>query len=517
LFKDSKLIQASLLVITLSALNKVTGFAKLFLAAEAFGTGADADAMAAAWQLPDVFFVMVSGGAMATALIPVYSAALVHRDKEYQQKLANTVLTTIALILGLLCLTAGIFAPWIARVVIVPDFDPAQQMLTASLMRVALGGMFIFGLSSILVSLLHSHQHFLAPSLGALLFDSGFVIGLWVGAERYGVQAMVWGGVLGICMHFVAQLYMIRRYKISLRPLLDFALPELREILLLLWPRLITLFALESVDIVIIRLASALPEGSTSAWFFAVLLTNMPVDLFGISLVITFFPTLSEEFNSHSLEKLHRSLETGLRYLWFFIVPSFVGLVALGPAGVSVIMERGEFTAESTQIVYLLLVIAASGAVAIATYEVLALLYFARHDTIRPMMIQVISIAVGVGLNYMLVQPLGIYGLAFGRLAYTVTIVLLAWQVYRWRYQPLDERMLFKTFGRCLLSAGAMAIAIRLIATLELSQLTFVILAIPAGVVVYGVVHYLSGGTAIIEIWQEVRNINRSSAHIGEN
>lgn len=504
MLKNSKLIQASVLVVTLSALNKITGFAKIFLSSAAFGTSADADAMAAAWQLPDVFFVAVSGGAMATALIPVYSASLVNRDKEYQQKLANTVLTTIAIILGILCITAGIFAPWLARVVIVPEFSPEQQMLTASLMRIALGGMFIFGLSSILVSLLHSHQHFLAPSLGAVLFDTGFVLGLWFGAERYGVHAMVWGGFLGICMHFVLQLFMIRRYGVSLRPLLDFSLPELREVLTLLWPRLITLFALESVDIVIIRLASGLPEGSTSAWFFAVLITNMPVDLFGISLVITFFPTLSEAFNADNIKELHRAAETGLRYLWYFIVPSFVGLVALGPAGIAVVMERGEFTAESTQLVYSLLVIAASGAICVSTYEVLAILYFARHDTLRPMLIQLVSIGVGVGLNYALVGPLGIYGLASGRLAYTITIMLLAWQVYRWQYEPIAERHLLSIFIRCLAAAGGMTIAIRLVATLGLDRLLFVLTAVPVGVVVYAVLHYLLGGTVLQEIWQGV-------------
>ena len=504
MFKNSKLIQATLLVATLSALNKITGFAKLFLSTSAFGTSADADAMAAAWQLPDVFFVMVSGGAMATALIPVFSAALASRDQPYQQKLANTVLTTIALILGTMCITAAIFAPWLARVVLVPDFSPEQQMLTASLMRIALFGMFLFGLSSILVSILHSHQHFLAPSLGALLFDTGFVLGLYFGAERYGVHAMVWGGVLGIVMHLCAQLFMIRRYGLSLWPQLDFSLPEINEILHLLWPRLVILGSLEVVDITVIRLASGLPEGSTSAWFFAVLLTNMAVDLFGVSLLITFLPTLSEEFNASQVDKLHGSMMAALRYLWLLLIPSFVGLVALGPAGISVIMERGEFTAESTQLVYSLIVIAASGAIALSTYDILALAFFARHDTFRPMVIQVFSIIIGVGLNFALVKPIGIFGLSVGRLVYAFTVMLLTWLVYRTVYEPLKELVLLKEFGRCAFAAGAMAIAIRLIAQLPLDRLLFVIAAIPAGVLVYGAVHLLSGGTAILEIWDGV-------------
>ncbi|MEM8861712.1 MAG: murein biosynthesis integral membrane protein MurJ [Chloroflexota bacterium] len=510
MFRNSKLIQASVLVIVLSGLNKITGFIKLYLSTEAFGTGADADAMAAAWQLPDVFFVMVSGGTMAAALIPVYSATLVNRDKEYQQKLANTVLTAIALILGTMCVTAAIFAPWLARVVIVPDFAPEQQILTANLMRIALFGMFLFGLSSILVSILHSHQHFLAPALGAALFDSGFVIGLWMGADSYGVYAMVWGGVLGIVMHLIAQLVMIRRYDLSLWPQLDFSLPEVREILHLIWPRLVVLVSLESVDIVIVRLASALPEGSTSAWFFANLLINMPVDLFGWSLVVTFFPTLSQEYNSENIDKLHHSLEAGLRYLWFLIVPSFVGLIALGPAGVSVLMERGEFTADSTRLVYSLLVIAASGAICLISYEILAMLFYARHNTFYPMVIQLISIAIGIGATYALVGPWGIYGLASGRLVYTAAIMISTWLIYRWLFEPLNEKLLAQEFIRSLIAAGAMALAIRLVAQIEMNQLIFVVLAIPLGVLVYGMVHYFSGSDTLLEILEAIQDRRRN-------
>lgn len=501
MFKNSKLIQATLLVITLSALNKITGFFKLLLSSEAFGTSADADAMAAAWQLPDVFFVMVSGGAMATALIPVFSAAIVQHDKGYQQRLANSVLTIIALILGALCLSAVIFAPWLARVVLVPDFSPEQQILTANLMRIALLGIFIFGLSSILVSLLHSYQHFLAPALGSLLFDTGFVLGLYFGAEKYGVHAMVWGGVLGIILHFCAQLIAIRYYDISPWPQLDFSLPEMREILRLLWPRLVILGSLEIVDIVVIRLASGLPEGSTSAWFFTVLLTNMPVDLFGVSLLVTFLPTLSEEFNAAEYDKLHDSLMAGLRYLWLLLIPSFVGLVALGPAGISVLMERGEFTAESTRLVYSLIAISAAGSIAIATYDILSLAYFARHDTLNPMIIQVVSIALGIVSMLALVGPIGIYGIAFGRLIYTFVVLIGAWFVYRRLYEPLEESILFVELGRSIGAAACMAVVIRLLAQLPLSQLMFVIVAIPTGGLVYLIVHLLSGGTAFFEIW----------------
>ena len=65
--------------------------------------------------------------------------------------------------------------------------------------------------------------------------------------------------------------------------------------------------------------------------------------------------------------------------------------------------------------------------------------------------------------------------------------------------------MLLKELLRCLGSAACMAVVIRAIALIPLNRLLFVVVAIPLGALVYGIVHVLSGGTALLEIWEGVR------------
>ena len=67
---SATLMRASFVVIALSLANKVTGYIKLILSTAAFGTSAGADALAAATQIPDVFFVLIAGGALSSALMP---------------------------------------------------------------------------------------------------------------------------------------------------------------------------------------------------------------------------------------------------------------------------------------------------------------------------------------------------------------------------------------------------------------------------------------------------------------
>ncbi len=70
------LLQSTLIVIAFLGLGKLTGFIRIILVSNVYGTGREADAFTAANQLPEVFFVLIAGGALAAAFIPVYSLFL---------------------------------------------------------------------------------------------------------------------------------------------------------------------------------------------------------------------------------------------------------------------------------------------------------------------------------------------------------------------------------------------------------------------------------------------------------
>ena len=60
------------------------------------------------------------------------------------------------LVLGAVSAAGILLAPWLTRVVLVPDFPPEQQLLTAQIMRVILIQTTIFGFSGALGSLLNA-------------------------------------------------------------------------------------------------------------------------------------------------------------------------------------------------------------------------------------------------------------------------------------------------------------------------------------------------------------------------
>ena len=150
-------------------LSQVLGLVRSILMTRAFGTGAEADAFTAATRLSDILFNLVAGGALASAFVPTFTGFLTKEDRAGAWKLASAVANLVVLILTGLAALSAVFAPWIVRTILAPDFPPAEQALTVSLLRVILPSAVVFGVSGLLMGVLKRPPAFLPPRAGFLL------------------------------------------------------------------------------------------------------------------------------------------------------------------------------------------------------------------------------------------------------------------------------------------------------------------------------------------------------------
>ncbi|MCP4358704.1 MAG: murein biosynthesis integral membrane protein MurJ [Chloroflexi bacterium] len=491
------LLQSSVIVIFLFGLGKITGLIRIRLVAAEFGTSPAFDAFTAANQLPELFFTLIAGGALAAAFIPVYSGYLTGRGEQKAAQLANTVLTLVLLVLGSICLVAAIFAPWISSILLVPDFLPAQQQLTADLMRTILIQTTLFGISGVLSSILNAHQHFALPALAPLALDIGYMVGLFIFVPQMGVMGLAWGTVIGAVLHILIQLPALVKYKYRYRPALAMQMKGVREIIRLMGPRIITLGVIQLADLFIIRLTSGLASGSTSGYFYGYSLMQFPETLFGTAVAIVVFPTLAEMFNAGDMEGLKRTAVNALRIIWFLTIPTAALLVLLGQPVITVFLEGAAFDAASTRLVYSVLLVFSIRVVSEATVEIVARLFYARHNTKTPMLTYVGWLIINVGLAYLLVGSMGIVGLA---LASTIAFTFLAAVLYllnRRALGGLGERELAATAVRAIIATIVMSLLIVGLQQIISSNLIFLAVSAAVGSIAYLAVNYLLGGQEI--------------------
>ncbi len=494
------LLRSSVLVILFLGVGKITGLVRLQLVAGAFGTSPDFDAFTAANQLPELFFVLIAGGSLAAAFIPVYSNTLNNESRQTAVSFGNTILTLVILLLGLVSAIGAVIAPWLTRVLLVPDFSPELQQLTADIMRIILIQTTIFGISGVLSSMLNAHQHFALPALAPLALDIGYVVGLYLFVPQLGIIGLAWGTVVGGILHILIQVPALIKYRIGYWPALQWQLSGVGEIVRLMGPRIITLGTVQLADLFIIRLTSGLPEGSTSGYFYGYALMQLPETLFGTAIALVIFPTLAELFNSGQIQQMRETAVNALSIIWTLTIPAAALMVLLGEPAITFLLEGEVFDASSTRLVYSVLLAFSVRLVTEATLEIVARLFYAQHNTHIPMFAYLGWLVVNVVLAYAFVGSMGVVGLA---LASTVAFTLLS-AVLFW-LNKLAIRPLFPVLGRAL--AGTAVLTLLILVVQQFISSTFLFLLVGGSVAVasYIALNLLLGGQEIPALLRLIR------------
>jgi putative peptidoglycan lipid II flippase len=371
-------------------LSNITGLIRQILVSRAFGTGLEIDAFNAAARLPDLLFSLVAGGALASAFIPTFTGFIAREEREDAWQLASAIGNLISLILVATCALAAILAPQIVRYALYPlvsEIDPTRFELTVSLLRIMLLSPLIFGISGLLMGILNSHQIFLLPALAPSMYWLGMIFGVVVLAPHWGIHGLAWGVVLGAGMHLGVQLPALGRIGLRYIPTLGLDQPAVRQVGRLMLPRLLGVAVVQINFMVNVILASAQPEGSLTAITLAWAVMTMPQVVIAQSIAIAALPTFSAQVARGHPEEMRASLAATLRGVILLSLPASLGLIFLRYPIVSLLFERGEFTAQSTELVAWALLWYSVGLVGHSVVEILARAFYALQDTKTPVLV----------------------------------------------------------------------------------------------------------------------------------
>jgi putative peptidoglycan lipid II flippase len=442
--------------------NKMLAIGRQIIIARIFGTGGDYDAFVAAFRLPDILFLLISGGALGTAFIPILTERLTHRtpDDPDGWQLTSSVLNALLLAIGGLSVLGAILALPLVQWLVAPGFPLETQILTANLMRLTLISTIIFSVSSLAGAVLHTRQHFLLPAIAPLIYNLGIMLGALFLAPTFGVFGLIYGAILGAVGHFLVQVPGLLRYDAKYRPIIGWTDPSLWQVARLMGPRVLNIAVIQVNFVVIFNLASFLGEGSVSALDYGWDLMQMPQTIIGSAIGIVLFPTLSELAARGDIAGLRQTMAQTLRIILALAIPAMVGLIVLGQPIIRVMFERGEFGPDSTAAVYQSLQFWALALVAHSALEVVNRVFYAQKDTITPFLSSLVSMVINLGLALALYQPLRAGGLALSNGVAVTVEVLIMLVIAHWRIGGVEAGSMVNTLIRTLLAAGAMGTAV---------------------------------------------------------
>jgi putative peptidoglycan lipid II flippase len=161
------------------------------------------------------------------------------------------------------------------------------------------------------------------------------------------------------------------------------------------------------------------------------------------------------------MQGLKETLAFSLKIVFFVLVPSTVGLMALAKPITRVLFERGFFTAYSTAITSSALFFYAAGLVACGGSKILVSAFYSLQDTMTPVKTAFLSLIVNIALSIALMGPLKVGGLALATsLAATLNFAALYILLAK-RIGDFGTAGIADSFLRVLLAAAAMAAVIK--------------------------------------------------------
>jgi putative peptidoglycan lipid II flippase len=149
-----------------------------------------------------------------------------------------------------------------------------------------------------------------------------------------------------------------------------------------------------------------------------------------------------------------------MRLVAFLNVPASVGLVVLAGPIISLVYEHGRFGPSDATATAGALVCYAVGLYGYSGVKVFAPAFYALDEARVPVVGSVVGMASNVAFNLALYPALGFRGVALGTsLAATANFAVLA-VAWKRRHGGLGRAGIYRQLLRCLLAAGAMALAV---------------------------------------------------------
>jgi putative peptidoglycan lipid II flippase len=404
-------VRASAILTTGMILGRAMGFLREALIGSRFGASATTDAYIVATTIPYILNNVVAGGSLNAALMPVLAGYQIKDQKKEVWHLCNIVLNLVIISGVILSVVIGyVLNGWCIGLV-GHGFEPNTKRLAAALLRKGAFSLLLVGILDVFITVLNSFRSFWAPSLISLVLNSSIIVFVFLFSARWGITSAVLGLVCGVGAQVLLQIPSMRRHGFRYELAIDLHHPALSNLLRLFFPMMISSLLAQVYTIVDRAMASRLNPGSIAALNYASMISGVFMFV-GNSIAIGSFPHLSE-LAARKDERGQRSVLFRSVLLCLFVLAPVCFLMAAIPIPiVGILLKRGEFDVAAVSATASALRFFAMNVPVSAAFYILSRGFFARGDTVRPLLLGFCGLAIHVCFNWVFIPICGHSGIA---------------------------------------------------------------------------------------------------------
>ena len=509
------MIRSFLTVSTGTLASRLLGFARDSMIAALLGTGPVADAFLAAFQLVNVIRRLLTEGALNAALVPAW-LRLRETGAVEAAAFAGRVLATISTALIAASILLGVLMP-LVMTVLAPGFAGHETLeLAVSNARLMLPYLAFAGPVTVMLALLSAQGRFALTAFSPLLFNIALIavmIGLLLWHEDAATCALVLAATVGVAGLLQLLMLASRSGRLA-RPLRIAFDAEMRGFLAKALPGMTASAAPQLLAVGGAIIASSSPA-AVSWLYFANRLIELPLGIVGVAMGTVLVPELTRALRGDDRSGMASAESRALELAVGLALPATIGLSVLATPIVRLLFQHGAFTSADTVATAEALTWLALALPAQVLVKALSPAFFAREDTMAPLVATlkglVVAIVAAVVLNHYFGAAGIAAGIACGTWSQTLSLIRRGAATFGFSIDDAARRRL----PRIVLAALGMGALLWLAADYApaadargLAQIAALAILIAGGVAVYGALLVLFGATN----WRDTVNAVRQSA-----
>ena len=312
---------------TFTLASRLLGFLRWVVQAATVGSGAMAGAYSSANQIPNVFYEVVVGGALAGTVVPLLAGAIAHGKREKVRDTASGLLGLTLAVLVPLALLMALFAEPLAQLLVTSDtrmgadkaaiayWGGSHQLVVAFLRMFALQ-IPLYGLGVVLTGVLQAYNRFTWPAL-APIFSSLVVMltygiyGLLIDAGHYAQAVLVlgWGTTAGVAALSLPLLWPVHRLGLGLRARLRLPAGTFTQLRSLAGAGIAALIAQQISVLTVVAVARRYGSAGTIAIYqYTQAIYVLPYAVLAVPLATVVYPQLAARLASKHVSRETKDL-----------------------------------------------------------------------------------------------------------------------------------------------------------------------------------------------------------------
>ena len=447
----------------LTLASRALGFLREVLIARLLGTSPAAEAFFVAMRLPNLFRQLFAEGAFNAAFVPMFARQLEEGGAAAAKRFAEHVLSVLLMVLILVTMVAELTMPWLIRL-FAPGFHEYPEKFAATVLftQITFPYLLFMSLGALQGGVLNAFGRFASAAAAPILLNVVLIATLFLIVPHYAGNE---GKVLSIAVTAAGVLQFLwlavscQRAGMRLRLPVPRFTPNVKRMLVLMVPGLIG-GGVNQINLTVATILATLQPQAVGYLYYSDRLYQLPLALIGSAIGVVLLPSLTRALRGPDPDEGMRIHNRAIEMGFFLSLAATVALAVAAKPMITVLYQRGAFTADDTTAVSYALTAISLGLPAYILNKALTPGFLAREDTMTPFRYAMISVGADIAISVVLFQFIGYIGIALGTAgAAWVNCGLLYFTLRRRGFLVLD-RQLKRTLPRLFLAAAGLGLGL---------------------------------------------------------